>query len=534
MGTDNWPVTFTYISRRLVKEIVQQHQGSRPGRTRVSGLGVPPGFSLSRGENKVDWDNPFELAYRATEAVRDHTGSIDARTSAGGRIPTGTYIRATMHLQQMAINLPVWETNAAYPIAGYAGYEVLPGFGRVFVGMVGSASNIIGRFDGGPPMRYTGRTPSDAMGLYDIIQRNREWTDRGDCEPAVDNGELNRERAHLASEDERMRAAAALFTSCDFYATSDVVDVLLKVHHSADDFDLHLDGADGHRLSPFRRALFGAPVWISTLPPTADFTLLAAGRREYDAARVAGGRDPDAPWAVDITPMRLPEPEEWHLMLPGDTLLLPGDAPVRLEQAPSPREYGSWDRFETWAQAYASVLTCLSDSETLEQWPPVGEDWEDFRRWTLDQALRLGTDPVPFRSPARRFTWRGLRFETRWQHAGEVGWLILGNRPELFHRTQRQVDALMLTDGRVFRCDANGRYSDPADRPRAATAVGDTDHQDVAAAMLRTVCEWRRPLYLRDPAWVVEINEIGMLSRQSTTKGTHMGGGNLDETSTAT
>jgi hypothetical protein len=79
-----------------------------------------------------------------------------------------TYLRIKMHLQNQRHWAGHLGTEKQLPIATFAGIEYLPGVGRIFVGLVGSAHNYLP--EGGiARSRLSGRTPSDAQGLYRII-----------------------------------------------------------------------------------------------------------------------------------------------------------------------------------------------------------------------------------------------------------------------------------------------------------------------------------------------------------------------------
>jgi len=74
MGTDNWPVEFLYISHRLTREIVQQHEGA--GRRADFAVSIPtPLGNISGARQLPDYNNPYDLARRATSAVVHLTGA---------------------------------------------------------------------------------------------------------------------------------------------------------------------------------------------------------------------------------------------------------------------------------------------------------------------------------------------------------------------------------------------------------------------------------------------------------------------------
>jgi hypothetical protein len=190
------PQSLIYVSRRIAANIVQE-SGLNP-RLRDGGafnFSTPfGGFGATSPQHvKPDYDNIYELAARATHAVADQTVTVNKSGPAFANLKRA-YIKTTMHLQIQDIKLGVWERHHDHPVAAFAGYESFPGVGRVFLGMIGSAHNHLPEGTIAPG-GYTGRTPSDAVGLYDIIEETRELLgDRTD--PTLSAGELEREELY--------------------------------------------------------------------------------------------------------------------------------------------------------------------------------------------------------------------------------------------------------------------------------------------------------------------------------------------------
>jgi len=75
--TDNDTVHYKYISSRLTREIVEQHEAARPRWRRTASFRV--GFaSLGLEGLAPDYRNRYDLARRATNAVKDNTGNFNS------------------------------------------------------------------------------------------------------------------------------------------------------------------------------------------------------------------------------------------------------------------------------------------------------------------------------------------------------------------------------------------------------------------------------------------------------------------------
>ena len=180
MGTDNWPVDFVYISRRLTTEIVQQDEAAR-SRWQWSWNVWFKIIGLTVTKRQLDYVNRFDLAKRATEAVTDRTGTFDFG---------GEYVSGELDLHVCAGPVFMgWEDTISAKIAILVADQVKDGE-RLFLALFGSIGNYTGH-------EYTkaigGWHPSDADGLYRILATSLEPSD-----PKIEQGRIDDDYGHDA------------------------------------------------------------------------------------------------------------------------------------------------------------------------------------------------------------------------------------------------------------------------------------------------------------------------------------------------
>ncbi len=106
-------------------------------------------------------------------------------------------MHAKLHMFFRQLNLwGVWEETYDHEIATFTASETVPGVGRVLLVLVGSGRNFLGRPN--PKTSAALRTPSDAMGLYDIVN----WCLEAEEDPILSNDVLRRELEYLGDKDE--------------------------------------------------------------------------------------------------------------------------------------------------------------------------------------------------------------------------------------------------------------------------------------------------------------------------------------------
>jgi hypothetical protein len=242
MATDNDPVDYEYISWRLTRETVQQHEAARPLRRTSAGLNLRV-VELRRQEVPVDFDSRFDLANRATTAVKGLTGTLSA---------PGPYIRDTIGLHFMKVQVYIgFENTGQQMIAGYFSDLSLPDNSRVFIALFGSITNVRG-------WRATDKLeadvhPSDAAGLYEILDSTMESQDAPIIERYIKDGHGLDVIARLdAAHSIAFRHNQPLRYSGEFE--------FLAVSHDLV-FDVTLNGQH------YDVALLGAPIWIRSPKP---------------------------------------------------------------------------------------------------------------------------------------------------------------------------------------------------------------------------------------------------------------------------
>ncbi len=237
--TDNWPTNFRYISRRLVKEIVQQHEAMRSRTSKTYSFAFKPiGLAITRRD--PDYLNLYDLARRATDAVSDMTGTV---------AEPAEYVRAELDITPGFLTVHQgWTTASNVDIAAMMTKYDDRSLGRVFIALFGSASNYTGRR---PKDDGLAESPSDVAGLYEILDRTSERRDpvldRDYVEDSGDVDERDRIDLVIRIRDDRFKGYK-----------EERLNILMEVFYRLDDYTYgeHYD-----------RILIGAPVWAATPLP---------------------------------------------------------------------------------------------------------------------------------------------------------------------------------------------------------------------------------------------------------------------------
>ena len=240
--TDRWPQQLHYISRRLVREVVQQDEASRR-RTPVNfGVAIGP-LSAGFGAKEVDYDNSYDLARRATAALAANTGSLSN---------LGPYIRATADVRSCWMYVfGGWASSYDQAIATFFVRARTRRGRRVFIALVGSISNYIGHVE---EPRTAGWHPSDAMGLYSILQTVLENTDDG-----VAPEWLSDDSRYVTAQ--RFDTAGTLEREFRQRFTPRRQEFLAVVHDAVENVKI-----GGRR---YHLGLLGAPLWVASPTGTA-------------------------------------------------------------------------------------------------------------------------------------------------------------------------------------------------------------------------------------------------------------------------
>jgi hypothetical protein len=240
MGTDNWPVDFRYISKRLVTEIVQQSEAARgPWRLALSlTLKV---VSIGLTKRDLDYRNKYLLCLKATEAVRDRTGTL---------ADPGEYVRTELDIQMGYVTVyRGWQHRTRVRIAAMFAVVPVAGIESVLVALFGSESNYTWKR---PADNGDSGIPSDVDGLCGLLDATREPSD-----PQVTGHFLDWDPGH----NDYSRADTVVRLLHDRHESIGVrsLDVLAKVFYCFDDFSF----GRAH----YGRVLIGAPIWAATPAP---------------------------------------------------------------------------------------------------------------------------------------------------------------------------------------------------------------------------------------------------------------------------
>lgn len=243
MTTDNDPVDYIYISKRLTRELVQQHEAARPRRLTTASFRVPL-LSAAFSTLKPDYHNRFDLTRRATEAVSDNTGSLDN---------PGTYVRATLPMRCCKVVFHLgFEDSGRQEVAAFFADGVTPDAGHVFVALFGSVTNLKGRRAGAK--LGIDSHPSDAEGMYEILDATREPSD---CR--VKGEYLQRDRGNGGREGAFDSAYTVMHRDTQHIEITGIYEFLATAHEFASGIEIHR-----HR---YDVALLGGTVWVASSRP---------------------------------------------------------------------------------------------------------------------------------------------------------------------------------------------------------------------------------------------------------------------------
>lgn len=228
-------VDYRYISKRLVRQIVQQQESTRRSRWKLSGVSMP-WASIAFQKDQIDWENDFEFRDKATAAVKDVT-----RTLSQG---WGDYIRAELDMTMGFCRVSMgWKNVSPVEIAVMKAVVDDPESGRIYLGLFGSVSNYRFRKS---VVDDLGDIPSDVDGLYGILDRAREEGD-----PEIEDYFLDRDIGQ--SPEGRVDTALRLLNGDRFAVRhSGRFDVLFKSFVFQPTTD------------PEGFVILGAPVWVAS------------------------------------------------------------------------------------------------------------------------------------------------------------------------------------------------------------------------------------------------------------------------------
>ena len=249
----NVPRDLDYVSTRLCGEIISQESASPS--LRESAFGVKQlGFTWTSRRRDPDHLSRTELAGIATELVSDQIGTL-------GQPGDYVHLRLSMRVFSFPILLGFEDSTPSHlkPFGGfYASCEV-PEIGPCFVALFGSLAN----FRGYEPQETGGWTPSDAIGLYNLIASFREPPD---LRPNAEYMELSNslERPEADPDHNIVARAAVICTVPDLPAPAMHVELLAKSFWLQQDVQAPAIGAGYPKT--FEVAMVGTPIWAAIQP----------------------------------------------------------------------------------------------------------------------------------------------------------------------------------------------------------------------------------------------------------------------------
>jgi hypothetical protein len=429
--TDGW----VYISKRIVTEVVRNEAAN-------NAAAIAPVV-----ESPPDYENVFDLALRTTSIVAHQTKSLDDRS-----IRSGDFVRTEMDFHP--VRLQVWRHwDIGYDeIAAFVGIERFS-WGRSYVGLVGSTHSY--ELDT-TTIRRSGRTPSNADGLYELIGQALEETSPRFHDLANRDAEIVKSK-----EPYRFSLYAQAFHSAQISSPRRTYDVLFSVHDVGTDVAMNMRESDGRTSGVFASVIIGAPVWIRELPRESDppFPASTTGRESHRTALT------DASANASINSGNL----------------------AKLSR----RE--RWDVFDYISDALSSVLAHSRQMDgslgglidLAKQIPDLtAEDdaWQDFCTWFADQAGRFGPLPIEFVGHPRRKFRSWMPDKNRFEPSGRFGRCLESYEGKLSDRC-----FMILTDGCVYLTSASGWTHDDG----APAAVPASSSRPYSARMMLQSARWR-------------------------------------------
>ncbi|MFI6232734.1 DUF7019 family protein [Micromonospora sp. NPDC050784] len=237
MTTDNFPQTYIYISRRIVRNIFDQHEAYSRG----VGLDVTakiPGVDLKASARRRE-NNDYWLARQVTEMISDNTGTL---------LHPGMYVRARMEVTWAEVPFLEGGHRVAW-LSCFADTEE----GPAFAGLCGSLGNFEG-YSAGENDRPRGWYPSAPVGMARLVSSFSG--DREDVSEAAS-------WAGGTDPGDAIRTALTISSTLGsgHIAGRAELDVLFQAFSW-----LEYPQGDGQ----IRAAMIGTPIWAVTCPPLPD------------------------------------------------------------------------------------------------------------------------------------------------------------------------------------------------------------------------------------------------------------------------
>jgi hypothetical protein len=237
--TDNWPLKHIYVSRRLSRQIIDKHMAAEQGLVGELTLGTGD-VNVKLGSRDVDVENQFALVRAATDAVKNHTGSLKDPKE---------YVHDALDMRACSFRvLSGWEQGANKEVAGFCADTWVDDVGLVFVALFGSIYNFLGYSK--EERETTGWYPSSLDGLYQLLAEMVEPEDSGISPQwlAMDQD---------LDDDERCRMAATVFFTPQL-PLPERLEFLAQTFISRRDLELR-----GEAWPAYDLVIVGTPIWVA-------------------------------------------------------------------------------------------------------------------------------------------------------------------------------------------------------------------------------------------------------------------------------
>jgi hypothetical protein len=431
MDVDNppFPSSLIWVSKRLTSHIVdlddaKRRSGMRFAEVKARTPGLTPGVPFVEATAQLfDPTSTEDYAVRATKIVRPDTGSL--------KMPN-KYIRMILDFHLATFDVPfVWQEGTIQRVATLFADQYVPGIGRVFVALFGSPHSILADR---AEEAYTGRTPSDADGLYRILHSTREPRDVPLRPQILDDPRQvaysDRERADLAAQIIYGLSDPLPARPLDVLATADVIIEKHKLRHARQP-----SNSIQHDL-----IIIGAALWAGT-------------------------------------PSRRVDP-----------LAVPGVSPDRVHL---------WPRFDIGLFEYLEDRRSRR-RPNIPQEALSSETWPAFASWFVDLGRHLGEPTAemnalrkPGRLNLKRYLSHGWRDSYSTKPTGRTGFVLRLDERQLVLVTESGETFSVHDSGCIYWPSGSPRWLEPREKP---VVVPNDLMERVRLAVWGQAAEWRRRL----------------------------------------
>jgi len=263
-GGESFPSELLWVSRRRTEEIVDIHVARKP-RWRAKGgkLGaapVPLAPSAGVEFEPAPTRTLADYAVQATEDVRHETGSLQR---------PDRFVQMTLDYVHLAtFEVPfAWPDGSQQRVSTLFASQWVEGVGRVFVALFGSPHNILVNRE--PAEYHTGRVPSNANGLYRIIDAMREPDEVQLLPKTLDSGWYEND----VDDARRADLAAEVIYGLSDPLPAQRLTILAEPFSLTRNHTLSSTRHDEWPPRPFELLLVGTAIWAGTPSSKADLAI---------------------------------------------------------------------------------------------------------------------------------------------------------------------------------------------------------------------------------------------------------------------